>query len=124
MWSELLSTHKEAGEMVSNTQAKALIKSLVNRGESLDPKDLTMFYGWVYSSYVALEPFPSEHCKFCERCLDSLDSPERKLRRGLILLRTALGKLKRVPQLPEIAISKDYLNLLHRFLQFPPSSPE
>jgi hypothetical protein len=108
--------------MVSNTQAKALIKSLVNRGESLDPRDLTMFYGWVYSSYIALEPFPSERCKFCERCLDSFDSPDRKLSRGLVLLRIALGKLKRMPPLPEAEVSRDYLNLLHRFLQFPASS--
>ena len=104
--------------MVSYAQAKELIESLVNRGEGLDPRDLTLFYGWVYSSYVALEPFPSEHRRFCRRCLDSFDTPDRKLKTGLVLLKSALGKQEKCLPLAEMTLSSDYLKLLARFLQF------
>ncbi len=104
--------------MVNYVQAQELLKSLVNRGQGLDPRDLTLFYGWVYSSYVALEPFPSEHRRFCERCLDSFDTPDRKLKRGMLLLKSALEKLEKGSALPKLSPSKDYLKLLTRFLQF------
>ncbi len=110
--------------MVSKLQAKELIRSLVKRGEMLDPGDMTLFYGWVYSSYVALEPFPGEHCSFCKRCLDSFDPPDRKLRRGLLLLRSALGKLEKGISFPRIVVSEDYLKLLHRSLQSAQASAE
>ena len=104
--------------MVNHLQAKELLESLVNRGESLDPRDLTLFYGWIYSSYVSLEPFPSEHLRFCHRCLDTFDTPNRKLKAGLALLKSAVGKAEKGLPIPDSIISQDYVKLLNRFLQF------
>ncbi|MBI5250669.1 MAG: hypothetical protein HY912_14355 [Desulfomonile tiedjei] len=104
--------------MVNHLQAKELLQSLVNRGESLDTRDLTLFFGWIYSSYVSLEPFPVEHRKFCERCLDSFDSPNIRHQAGLALLKSALAKAERGRPIPDSTVSKDYLNLVNRFFQF------
>ncbi len=104
--------------MTNHLQAEELIESLINRGESLDPRDLTLFYGWIYSSYVSLEPFPLEHRKFGERCLDSFDIPNKRLKVGLSVMKAALEKAKKGLPIEDSSVSDDYKKLLHRFLQF------
>lgn len=104
--------------MTNHLQAEELIESLINRGESLDPRDLTLFYGWIYSSYVSLEPFPLEHRKFCGRCLESFDSPNKRLKAGLSLMKAALEKAKQGQPIQDSSLSNDYRKLLNRFLQF------
>lgn len=104
--------------MVKEAQAKELIMSLLQRGETIDPRDMTLFYAWMYSSYLALEPFPSAHRKYCERCFDSFDSPGRRLRNALYILKSALKKAERGSfRIKEDKISADYAMLLDRFSQ-------
>jgi hypothetical protein len=107
--------------MVNHTQAGKLIRTLLSRANTLDPRDLTLFYGWVYSAYLALEPFPKEHKRFGRRCLDSFDPPSQKLKVGSILLETALWKSENNIPLKE-DVSQDYEKLLERTMRF--SFPE
>ena len=107
--------------MVSHARAEELIRSLVKKGECLDPRDLTLFYGWVYSSYLSLEPFPSVHVRFGRRCLDKFDAPDRKLKIGLCLMKSALQRIENGADIPDSMLSKDYLSLLDRFSQFGPT---
>ncbi|AFM25384.1 hypothetical protein [Desulfomonile tiedjei] len=103
--------------MVNHIQAGTLIRTLLSRADTLDPRDLTLFYGWVYSSYLALEPFPNEHKKFCRRCLDSFDSPNRKLKVGCVLLQSALWKSEHNIPIKQ-NVSEDYRKLLQRSMQY------
>jgi hypothetical protein len=108
--------------MVSPVEARELIASLINRGENLDPYDMTILYGWIYSSYLALEPLPTEHRKFCRSCLDSFDPPRKRFQSGLALLRTALEKAEKGFAIDEGSLSEDYKRLLKRVLEWTPRS--
>jgi len=104
--------------MVKEEQAKELVLSLLQRGETIDPRDLTLFYAWMYSSYLALEPFPSAHRKYCERCLDSFEGPSKRLKAALLIMKAALRRAERGPfKIKEDSISTDYAKLLTRFSQ-------
>ena len=104
--------------MVKEAQAKELIVSLLKRGETIDPQDMTLLYAWMYSSYLALEPFPAAHRKYCKRCFDSFDPPAKRLRAALLILRSGLRKVEAgYFQIKEDKISADYTNLLKRFAQ-------
>jgi hypothetical protein len=104
--------------MAKETQARELLLSLVKRGETLDPRDLTLFYAWMYSSYIALEPLPSAHRKYCKHCFDSFDEPGKRHRVALCILRSALETaLQSSFEIKEHKISADYANLLTRFSQ-------
>jgi hypothetical protein len=100
--------------MVSGAQAQGIIASLIKQGEGLDTRDMTVTYAWIYSSYIALEPFPDEHSKFCERCLDSFDPPRKRFKVALLLLRSALKKAEAGLVVQEDAISANYTMLLER----------
>jgi len=106
--------------MVSPTEARELIASLIYRGENLDPHDMTILYGWIYSSYLALEPFPTEHRKFCRSCLDSFDPPRKRFQSGLALLRTALEEAEKGLSINAGKLSEDYKRLLKRVLKWTP----
>ncbi|MBI4964779.1 MAG: hypothetical protein HY913_15995 [Desulfomonile tiedjei] len=104
--------------MVTPADAKELLASLIRRGETLDSHDMTVLYGWIYSSYIALEPFPWEHRKFCERCLDSFDPPGKRFASGLLVLREALEKSDKALTIREAKLSDDYKKLLRRVLEW------
>lgn len=100
--------------MVSPAEARELIASLIRRGETVDPHDMTVVYGWIYSSYLALEPFPADHRKFCKRCLDSLDPPGKRFKSGLTLLKQAFEKIDEDFTIRDDRLSEDYKRLLRR----------
>ncbi len=100
--------------MVSPAEAKELIASLIRRGETVDPHDMTVVYGWIYSSYLALEPLPAQHSKFSKLCLDSFDPPRKRFETGLTVLREALEQIETGFTIDEGGISEDYEKLLRR----------
>ncbi len=102
--------------MVNLSQAKELIGRLLATGEQVQPSDLTMFYAWIYSSYIALEPFPSAHGKFRRHCMDSFDPPHRRLRIGRHILRAALAEDGKNFVIEGEAVSENYMRLLERAL--------
>lgn len=104
--------------MVSPAEAKELIASLICRGETVDPHDMTVVYGWIYSSYLSLEPLPPEHRRFCKLCLDSFDPPTKRFETGLTILREAFEKIEKDFTIPENKISDDYKRLLMRVLEW------
>jgi len=104
--------------MAKETQARELLLSLLKRGETIDPHDMTLFYAWMYSSYLALEPLPAAHRKYCERCFESFDDPGKRHRVALCILRSALEKAQQASfQIKEHKMSADYAKLLSRFSQ-------
>jgi hypothetical protein len=105
-------------KMVNPAEAKELIASLIRRGESVDPHDMTVVYGWIYSSYLALEPLAAEHRRFCKLCLDSFDPPRKRFETGLTILREAFEKIEKDFTIPENKISEDYKRLLMRVLEW------
>jgi hypothetical protein len=107
---------EEQNRMVDHSQAKELIARLLDKGEQVHPSDLTMFYAWIYSSYIALEPFPSEHRRFRQHCMDSFDPPRRRLRVGRHILRLALEQNGKNFVIKAEAISENYMRLLERAL--------
>jgi hypothetical protein len=100
--------------MASPAEAKELIASLIRRGESVDPHDMTVVYGWIYSSYLALEPLPAQHSKFCKLCLDSFDPPRKRFETGLTVLREALEQIEAGFAIGGDGLSEDYEKLLRR----------
>jgi len=104
--------------MVNPAEVKGLIASLIRRGESVDPHDMTVVYGWIYSSYIALEPFPAAHRKFCEICLDSFDPPRKRFESGLTLLREAFEKMDEDFTVHEDKLSEDYKRLMRRVMEW------
>lgn len=111
--------------MAKEAQARELLLSLIKRGETLDPHDMTLFYAWMYSSYLALEPLPAAHRTYCERCFESFDDPGQRLKAALCILRAALEKAQRRSfKLKEQMMSPDYSRLLYRFSQHLPHSDD
>ncbi len=111
-------THLGMGaKMVSQAEAKKFLSSLIKFGKTLDPEDTTVLYGWIYSSSVALQPFPAEHDRFCHLCLHSFSPPETRLKTGLKILKTVLEKAEAGLAICEDNISDDYCKLLRRVFQ-------
>jgi hypothetical protein len=100
--------------MVSPAEAKELIASLIRRGETVDPHDMTVVYGWIYSSYISLEPLPAAHRKFCKLCLDSFNPPNKRFETGLTILKEAFEKIEKDFAIPKNKISDNYKRLLTR----------
>lgn len=100
--------------MITYVEVTGLLESLIRQGEILDTSDLTMFYGWMYSSYIALEPFSREHQKFYHMCLDSCPPLAERQQYGLYLLKRALTKTPKKVQIQETTMSGGYLMLIKR----------
>lgn len=100
--------------MVSQAEAQKFLLSLIKLGKTLDPEDTTVLYGWLYSSSVALQPFPSEHDRFCNLCLHSFSPPETRLKMGLRIMKSALEKAESGLPIRQEHISDDYCKLLRR----------
>ena len=103
--------------MVKKTHAKELISLLITLGETIDLKDMLFFDAWLYSSYLALEPFPSERGQFRELCFDSFDVRSRRLTAALVILKSASKKAERSFKIQKSKTSVDYVRFLNRFLQ-------
>lgn len=100
--------------MIDHEQAKALIASLIDHGESIDPEELSVLYGWIHSAMVALEPFGQERKRFQDSCWRSLGPPAAMLEAGLSVLASVM-KTAYVPWvLDENSVSAGYLNLINR----------
>ncbi|HMK35052.1 MAG TPA: hypothetical protein VK463_08300 [Desulfomonilaceae bacterium] len=103
--------------MVSRTQAKQFISSVMKFGKTIDPEDTTVLYGWLYTSSIALQPFPTEYSRFCDRCLHSFDSPETRLRTGLKILKAAAEKVDSEERIRLDKVTGEYFKLLERVFQ-------
>jgi hypothetical protein len=101
--------------MVDTSQVRGLIASLLHLGKNLDPEDMSVLYGWIYSVSVALQPFPLEHRYFCENCRDSFGIPRERLNAGLEALKLALNRVQEQEiVVRENDLSPDYLKLLKK----------
>jgi len=103
--------------MVKKGHVKEFISLLITRGETIDLRDLPAFDAWLYFSYLALEPFPSDRDQYREHCFDSFDVPSRRLMAALVILKSVSKKAERSFQIQRSKISADYISLLNRFLQ-------
>ncbi len=100
--------------MIAHEQAKALIASLLDHGERIDPEDLSVLYGWIHSAMVALQPFGEERKRFHDSCWGSLGPPAAMLEAGLAVLASVM-KTAYVPWvIDEKSVSVGYLNLYNR----------
>jgi hypothetical protein len=100
--------------MIDHERAKALVASLIDHGERIDPVDLSVLYGWIHSAMVALEPFGEERKRFHDSCWGSLGPPAAMLEAGLTVL-VSVMKTAYVPWvLDEKSVSAGYLNLYNR----------
>lgn len=102
---------------VQRTDVKEFILLLLDRGETIDPQDLSLSSAWLYLSYLALEPFPSDHQKYRERVFDSFHPPGKRIKTALFLLKSASKKTEGSFRFDRNNISADYTKLLKRFLQ-------
>ncbi|HMK33810.1 MAG TPA: hypothetical protein VK463_02000 [Desulfomonilaceae bacterium] len=102
--------------MVDLRQAKGLITSLLRYGENLDPEDMSVLYGWIYSASVALQPFPAEHRAFSACCRESFDAPRERLNAGLNALREVLENPENESGFQQEIITVDYQKLLKKVL--------
>jgi len=73
-------------------RTRSQIVERIADGESLDPFDLEAFYGWIESSYQALEFDPVQQGKFDEYCRSSCGYGSMRLYTGVWLLKQALYK--------------------------------
>ncbi len=76
--------------MTISEQACMEITQLIQEGESLDAFDLEAFYGWVESSYQALEFDPVQQERFDDYCRSSGGYASVRLYTGVWLLKQAL----------------------------------
>jgi hypothetical protein len=110
----VITTNSMGHLMITYVEVTGLLDSLIKQGEILDTSDLTMFYGWMYSAYIALEPFPKEHRKFYHVCLDSCPALSDRQKYGLYLLNRAILKAPKKIRIQESAMSGGYLMLIKR----------
>jgi hypothetical protein len=103
--------------MLKKTQVKEFISMLISLGETIDLKDVHVFDAWLYCSYLALEPFPSEYGQYREHCFDSFDVRSRRLTAALVILKSASKKAERSLQFRKSKTSDDYVSILNGFLQ-------
>ncbi len=78
--------------MTVSEQAYTEIIKLILEGESLDALDLEAFYGWIESSYEALEFDPVQQERFDDYCRSSGGYASVRLYIGVWLLKQALYK--------------------------------
>jgi hypothetical protein len=103
--------------MMEHDQARELLESFISQGETLDPDDMSVLYGWIFSASVAIQPFPPQHKEFCDHCRNSFDPPRQRLEAGLLALRRALQEAESGVQVEEKNVSAEYWRLLHRALK-------
>ncbi len=96
---------------------KNMITWLLRWGHKIDPEDMTSFDAWLYSCYLALEPFPSDHCRYREHCLDSFESPDKRLRAARSILRTVSKKANGSLNIRPKQVSPYYDMILNIFLR-------
>jgi hypothetical protein len=104
--------------IAKKTDVKEFLLLLVARGETIDPLDMPFSDAWLYLSYLALEPFPSDHQKYRKRVFDSFQPPGKRIKTALFLLKSASRKTEGSFRFNKNNISADYTKLLKRFLQY------
>jgi hypothetical protein len=90
------------------------LSCVIKFGKTIDPEDTTVLYGWLYSSSIALQPFPSEYERFCNLCLHSVSPPEERWKKGLKILKNTFDRAQSGLAINEDNISDDYVRLLRR----------
>lgn len=73
--------------MTISEQVHTEIIQLIQDGESVDPLDLVALYGWMESSYQALEFDPVQQGRFDEYCRSSCGYASMRLYTGLWMLK-------------------------------------
>ena len=103
--------------MSTRADVKELLESFILQGETLDPEDMSVLYGWIFSASVAIQPFAEEHREFCDLCRNSFDPPRARLQAGLNALKKALEALEAGAHISEKDISADLSRLMERVLK-------
>ena len=101
---------------MDDTQAMELLESFVRQGETIDPDNMSLLYGWIFSAAVAIQPYPTQHKEFCNNCRNSFAPPRERLSAGLATLRKAVHEARAGAHGQEKNVTADYWKLLNRTL--------